>query len=113
MNKLYARRRQKVWAVNARRKTAAAKYAIATLPPTARAQALFASTVSVHSRPTTAEVEAAISDALLAYGGIGGCAGEMAAAYGDHPETAAPRMCWARQVVHDAFPAEQSAADAA
>ena len=46
-----------------------------------RAQALFASTVSVHSRPTTAEVEAAISDALLAYGGIGGCAGEMAAAY--------------------------------
>ena len=32
-----------------------------------------------------------------------GCAGEVAAAYGGHPETAAPRMRWARAVVDNLF----------
>lgn len=32
-----------------------------------------------------------------------GCAAEMAAAYGDHPEAAAQRMRWARNVVDTLF----------
>lgn len=70
----------------------------------ARAEALFASSLSACSRPTGTEVTAAISDALRTYGGTRGCACEVAAAYGEHPDTAAPRMRWSRQVVQDAFP---------
>ena len=70
----------------------------------ARAEALFASGLPACSRPAGTEVAAAISDALRTYGGTRGCACEVAAAYGEYPETAAPRMRWARQVVQDAFP---------
>ena len=31
--------------------------------------------------------------------GIGGCAGLMAQEFGDHPEAAAARMRWVRQVI--------------
>jgi hypothetical protein len=44
-------------------------------------------------------VEAAISAALTACGGVDGCVSMLAAAYGDHPETAVPRMKWARQTI--------------
>jgi len=70
----------------------------------ARAEALFASGLPACSRPTGAAAAAAIKDALQAYGGTRGCACEVAAAYGEYPETAAPRMRWARQVVQDTFP---------
>lgn len=66
---------------------------------TARAAALFASDLPHQSRPSQAAVEATVSGALTACGGIDGCLGVLAAAYGDHPETAAPRMRWARQVI--------------
>jgi hypothetical protein len=33
------------------------------------------------------------------HGGSRGCAGEVAAAYGDYPEIAAARMRWARTLV--------------
>ena len=65
----------------------------------ARAEALFASDLSVHCRPSEGEVAAAIKTAVRAHGGIGGCAGEVGAAYGDYPELAAERMRWARQVI--------------
>jgi hypothetical protein len=45
------------------------------------------------------EVAAAIEHAIGACHGIGGCVAEMAAAYGEHPETAARRMRWARTVI--------------
>ena len=70
----------------------------------ARAEALFASGLPACSRLAGTEVAAAISGALRTYGGTRGCACEVAAAYGEYPETAAPRMRWARQVVQDAFP---------
>jgi hypothetical protein len=65
----------------------------------ARAQALFASDLSAYSHPTRRQAGDAIQRAVRTYGGIRGCAAETAAAYGDYPETAAPRMRWARTVV--------------
>ncbi|MEU4423437.1 hypothetical protein AB0F81_22650 [Actinoplanes sp. NPDC024001] len=65
----------------------------------ARASALFASTLQSGSRPTGSAVDAAIAEAVRACGGTRGCVAAMAAAYGDCPETAAPRMRWARSVV--------------
>ena len=61
-----------------------------------RAEALFTSHISASSQPSPVEVTLAITQALRRYGGAQGCAAEAAAAYGDHPETAAPRMRWAR-----------------
>ena len=69
----------------------------------ARADALFVSHLSAQHSPTRMEVETAISHAVRAHGGTRGCAGEVAAAYGRYPETAAPRMRWARAVVDSLF----------
>jgi hypothetical protein len=84
--------------------TAGPQVNLTDILPADLAAALFASSLPACSRPVGTEVAAAIRDALRAYGGTRGCAGEVAAAYGEHPESAAPRMCWARQVVQDAFP---------
>ena len=65
----------------------------------ARAEALFTSDLSASVRPGPVEVAGAIRNAVRRHGGTRGCAAEMAAAYGDCPETAAPRMRWAREVV--------------
>jgi hypothetical protein len=69
----------------------------------ARAEALFVSDLSACGGPTKADVIAAIRHSVRVYGGLRGCAGEVAAAYGDHPEIAAPRMRWARGVVETMF----------
>ncbi len=69
----------------------------------ARAAALFVSDVSVADHPTGAEVDAAIRHALRTHGGSRGCFADVAAAYGDHPELAAPRMRWARGVVESCY----------
>jgi RNA polymerase sigma factor (sigma-70 family) len=65
----------------------------------ARAEALFASDLPMQCHPSEAAVAAAIRNAVKAHGGVRGCAGDVAAAYGDYPETAAARMRWARQVI--------------
>jgi hypothetical protein len=62
----------------------------------ARAAALFASELPTGSRP--ADVNAAVASAVHACGGTRGCVAVMATAYGDCPETAAPRMRWALSV---------------
>ena len=69
----------------------------------ARADALFVSHLSAEHSPTRTEAETAIGEAVRAHGGTRGCAGEVAAAYGGYPETAAPRMRWARAVVDNLF----------
>jgi hypothetical protein len=61
----------------------------------ARADALFASPLQRSDEPSPAQVHQAIAAALAAFG-IQGCAARVAQAYGDHPETAVPRMRWAR-----------------
>jgi hypothetical protein len=70
----------------------------------ARAEALFASSLSAGSPLSSAVVHAAIIRAVRVYGGTRGCAGEMAAAYGEHPETAATRMRWARHAIRATYP---------
>jgi hypothetical protein len=71
-----------------------------TTPLTAaRAEALFTSQLSTGSHPAYDVVEEAIRIAVRAHGGVRGCAGDVAAEYGDHPELAVPRMRWARDVV--------------
>jgi hypothetical protein len=67
----------------------------------ARAEALFASNLSARCEYTQIEVASAIRQAIGAHNGIRGCIGEVAAAYGEHPETAARRMRWARALIAD------------
>ena len=63
----------------------------------ARCQALFCSGLQPSDAPTADMVTAAISRAVQQFG-IGGCAGQMAQDFGDHPDAAARRMRWVRQL---------------
>jgi hypothetical protein len=78
---------------------------IATTNPltAARAAALFVSDLSAAGQPTEVLVEAAIKHSLQTHGGARGCAADVAAAYGDHPELAARRMRWAIGLVEDLY----------
>jgi len=64
----------------------------------ARAEALFISDLSARREYTQTDIATAIGRAICTHG-IRGCTGEVAAAYGEHPETAAHRMRWARSVI--------------
>ena len=68
----------------------------------ARAEALFASDLRPREY-TTIEVAAAIRHAIGAHTGVRGCAGQVAAAYGERPKTAASRMRWARAVIEGTY----------
>jgi hypothetical protein len=63
-----------------------------------QADALFASTVQRSDELGRGQVRGAIAAALHAYG-CTGCAARVAQEFGDHPETAAARMRWARAAV--------------
>ena len=69
---------------------------------TARADALFASALQRSDKPSAAQVGQAIAAAIREFGAQG-CAARVAQAYGEHPETAALRMRWARATVTGAF----------
>jgi len=58
------------------------------------AEALFASTVQPSDCPGPEQVRRAVAVTLLRLGNAV-CAGEVAAEFGDHPDTAAARMTWA------------------
>jgi hypothetical protein len=77
----------------------------ADLMTAARAEALFVSDLSAYTACDEAVVASAISRAERTYGGTRGCACEVAAAYGDHPDTAVPRMQWALAVVENIYAA--------
>ena len=63
-----------------------------------RCQALFSSGLQPSDTPTAAMVATAISRAVRQFG-LGGCAGRMAQEFGDHPDAAASRMRWVRQLI--------------
>jgi hypothetical protein len=69
----------------------------------ARAEALFASELPTGSHPSSAEVGAAISRAVRRHGGARGCGIMLAGEYGDHPDTAVPRMRWAIGLVESTY----------
>ena len=63
-----------------------------------QADALFASALQRSDVLSISQVRRAIAVALDGYGAPG-CAGRVAQEFGDHPETAAVRMRWARATV--------------
>ena len=63
-----------------------------------RCQALFSSALQPSDAPTPDMVATAISRTVQQFG-IGGCAGRMAQEFGDHPDAAARRMRWVRQLM--------------
>ena len=58
-------------------------------------EAMFASYLQPSQAPSQAAIEAAVEQMILRLGSDG-CAAAVAAEFGDHPETAVPRMCWVR-----------------
>ena len=64
----------------------------------ARCEALFASGLQRSDAPDAGMVAEVISRAVRQLG-TRGCAGRMAQEFGDHPEMAADRMRWVRQLV--------------
>ena len=75
----------------------------------ARCQALFASGLQPSDAPTADMVATAISRAVQQFG-IRGCAGRMAQEFGDHPDAAASRMRWVRQLIAQRPATRQQAA---
>jgi len=73
----------------------------------ARADALFVSALQRSDEPGAEQVRQAITAAVRAFG-TRGCAARVAQAYGDHPETAALRMRWARTTVTGVFGGDRS-----
>jgi hypothetical protein len=65
---------------------------------TLQADALFASALQRGDDLGIIQIRRAIAVALNEYG-VTGCAGSVAQEFGDHPETAAVRMRWARATV--------------
>ena len=60
--------------------------------------ALFCSGLQPSDAPDAGMVATAISRAVRQFG-AGGCAGRMAQEFGDHPDAAARRMRWVRQLI--------------
>jgi hypothetical protein len=73
-----------------------------------RCEALFASTLQPSDAPTADMVAEAITSTVQRLG-AGGCAGQMAQEFGDHPGLAAARMRWARQLAAGAVVWPQAA----
>lgn len=72
-----------------------------------RTDALFASTLQRSDEPSTAQVRQAVAAAVRQFGGRG-CAGRVAQEFGDHPDIAASRMKWARQITAETYGAARS-----
>jgi hypothetical protein len=68
---------------------------------TNRCEALFASALQRSDAPTPDVVAQAIVQTARQFGARG-CAGRMAQEFGDHPEAAAERMRWVRQLIAQA-----------
>jgi len=72
-----------------------------------RAEALFLSGLQRSQAPGPQEVRAAVTGTLR-HLDTRGCAALVAAEFGDHPETAAPRMAWAADLVRSVYPARHA-----
>ena len=70
---------------------------LATTMDSTQCEALFASELQRSDAPTAGSVTEAISRTVRRLG-TRGCAGRMAQEFGDHPQAAAERMRWIRQL---------------
>ena len=68
----------------------------------ARCEALFASGLQRSDAPTPETLAEVISRTVRQFG-IAGCLSRMAQEFGDHPEAAASRMRWIRQLVSGTY----------
>ena len=68
----------------------------------ARCDALFVSPLQPSQEPGAQQVRQAVTAAARRFGERG-CAGRVAQEFGEHPETAAARMRWARQAIAQVF----------
>jgi hypothetical protein len=64
----------------------------------ARCEALFVSDLQRSDAPDAAALADRVSAAVRQFG-VRGCAGRMAQEFGEHPETAADRMRWVRELI--------------
>jgi hypothetical protein len=71
-----------------------------------RADALFASALQPSAEPSAMQIRQATAEAIGRYGGRG-CSARVAQSYGDHPDTAATRMRWARTAITATFGGSQ------
>jgi hypothetical protein len=69
-----------------------------------RAEALFVSAVQPSGSASSEQVRRVVATTRRRLG-IGGCAARTAAEFGDHPDTAVARMCWALATVRAVYPA--------
>ncbi|GGJ81566.1 hypothetical protein GCM10010123_09180 [Pilimelia anulata] len=67
-----------------------------------RVEALFASPVQRSEHPAADAVRDAVEHTLARHGERG-CAALMAREFGEHPETAVPRMRWALAMIRDVY----------
>src|SRR5690348_10038613 len=74
-----------------------------------RAEALFASSMQPSGSISAAHVRRAVTTTLRRLG-IRGCAAHMAGEFGDHPDTAVARMCWAVATIRTVYPAPSTPA---
>lgn len=72
------------------------------MSPELCAEALFVSSLQPSDHPGQEAVQQAVTAMVLLHGSDG-CAGQVAQEFGDHPESARPRMCWCRTTVREAF----------
>jgi hypothetical protein len=70
---------------------------------TFRAEALFVSTLQPSGSPSSEQVRRVVRRTLRRLG-IGGCTARAAAEFGDHPDTAVARMCWALATIRAVYP---------
>jgi hypothetical protein len=64
----------------------------------ARCEALFVSDLQRSDAPDATVLAATVSAAVRQFG-VRGCASRMAQEFGEHPDTAADRMRWVRELV--------------
>jgi hypothetical protein len=76
---------------------------------TFRAEALFASTLQPSASPSAEQVRLVVATTLRRLG-ISGCTARTATEFGDHPDTAATRMCWALATIRAVYPSSMTAA---
>jgi hypothetical protein len=69
----------------------------------ARAQALFVSALQSSDSPAPDQVRSAVATTVRRLG-TRACAAQVAGEFGDHPDTAAPRMTWALATVRTVYP---------
>ena len=67
-----------------------------------RAEALFASYLQTSQQPDVEEVREAVTDTLRRLGNQG-CLAHVATEFGEHPDTAVVRMCWALKMIRGSY----------